>query len=90
MKLIPLVTPDTNVWASVFVEGITSNTWTSNVFVVTLETSTHLLLMKSVERGYAVATVPLVAPTLTVIVPAAWSTAVINKGVLYAGSVARG
>ena len=46
--------------------------------------------MKSVERGYAVATVPLVAPTLTVIVPPTWSTAVINRGVLYAGSVARG
>ena len=46
--------------------------------------------MKSVERGYAVATVPLVAPTLTVIVPPAPSTAVILRGVLYAGSVERG
>ena len=47
-----LVTQLTNVWSDIFVEGITSRTCTSNVFVVTSETGIHLPLIGSVDLGY--------------------------------------
>ena len=39
-------------WVEVLVEGAESNTWISNVFVVTLDTGINLPLIGSVARGY--------------------------------------
>ena len=43
---------DTNVWTVVFVDGITSNTSTVNVFALTSLIITHLPLTGSVGLGY--------------------------------------
>ena len=73
---------------------LASPTLTSNVVAVALEIVNHLPLTGSVARGYVPWFPPgilaLAIPTLTVIVPPDWSTAVIANGVLYAGSVALG
>ena len=68
------------------VEGTLSKSWTSNVFVVTLETLIHLPLTGSEARGYAVP--GELTPTLTVMVVPV--TADIARAISYAGSVARG
>ena len=43
---------DTNVWTVVFVDGITSNTSTVNVFALTSLIIIHLPLTGSVDLGY--------------------------------------
>ena len=43
----------TKLWSVIFVEGTESRTCTSKVFVVTLETGTHLSRIGSVILGYS-------------------------------------
>ena len=89
--VIPPVTADVNVCASMFVDGVelSDKDWISKVSVVVLETCIHFPLIGSLERGYDFALLlPRESPTLIVnSVPDVTVTAVVTPAI---GSVTRG